>query len=577
MAEWHVRRAGAPGALLERGVASTGPSDVVEGPGPGVAERSAPADGAIRPHRAPAPRPSSPRPWPSLRRARRVGWALIGLQLVIMVALSTVQYSRFALTTDFGAYAQAWWKIAHAQLDPWSTVFQAAFWKNDAELLMWPLALLFHLYPHPVLLLWVQDVVVAATEIVTLGWIVDVVSASGRDLTARRGTVIAIGAALSMAVNPWVFQTIGFDFHFETLSALFVVLVGRDLWAGRNRRLWWWAALCLASSVLGALYLFGIGLSGAVAGRRSRRTGLALAGLGLGTFVVLNALGAAGLGNRLIDSGYAYLAGGHHGHVDVLSIGVGALTHPGAVAHVVAQRWATLFQFLVVAGLVGVFSPWGGGMALVVFVPSLLDSNPAFLRTAQSFQSWPALPFVLVGSVMVVVRLSAWRGGRARRLWAVALVVVAIPLAVVLGRGLPQAGAWIAVSAPAAAQLSAAEARIPPGAEVIASQGVVGRFATRDDVYTFPFLYHRPGTSPTTFPVQRTTVVFVLTTQGTNEPSPAATAAAVRDVEHRLHGRVVVDRAGVTVLEWSPPRHTTSVTLDGAPGAGPAGHDESAR
>ena len=149
------------------------------------------------------------------------------------------------------------------------------------------------------------------------------------------------------------------------------------------------------------------------------------------------------------------------------------------MAHVVAPRWAILFEFLVVAGLVGVFSPWGAGMALVVFVPSMLDSSPLFLRTAASFQSWPALPLVLVGSVMVVVRLSRWRGDRARRLWATLFVVVAIPLAVVLGRGLSQGGAWIAVSAPAAAHLSAAEARIPAGAEVIASQGVVGRFATR--------------------------------------------------------------------------------------------------
>src|SRR5580704_18257593 len=106
MAQWQVRRAGAPGALLERGVAPAEPSARGEGPGPDVADRPAVADGAIGRSRDQAPRSSSPGPWPSLQRARRVGWVLIGLQLVAMVALSTVQYSRYALTTDFGAYAQ---------------------------------------------------------------------------------------------------------------------------------------------------------------------------------------------------------------------------------------------------------------------------------------------------------------------------------------------------------------------------------------------------------------------------------------------------------------------------------------
>src|SRR5580704_4129466 len=111
----------------------------------------------------------------SLGRALRVGWVLLGLQLIGMLALSTLQYSRYALTTDFGGYSQAWWKIAHGQLDPWSSLFNAAFWKNDAEWLMWPLSLLYHLYPQAVLLLWVQDVVVVVTEFVVLGWVLQVI------------------------------------------------------------------------------------------------------------------------------------------------------------------------------------------------------------------------------------------------------------------------------------------------------------------------------------------------------------------------------------------------------------------
>jgi uncharacterized membrane protein len=383
---------------------------------------------------------------------RLAGRILIGVQLVGMLVLSTIQYGRYALTMDFAGYSQAWWKIAHGRLDPWSTVFNTAFWRNDAEFLMWPLALLSRLDPHPVVLLWAQDVVVAATEFVVLGWVVEVVVRSGTRLPARRGVMILGAAALALALDPWALQTVGFDFHFETFAALFVVLAGRDLWAGRTRRLWLWAPLTLASSVLGGLYLLGIGLSGIAAGGRARRPGVALSALGLGAFLALSTMGAAGLGERLIDSGYAYLVGPHAGHVGVAQIGAGVLLHSGAVAHLVAQRWPMVFEFLVVMGLVGVVSPWGFGMALVVFAPRILNADPRFLRLAASFQSWPALPFVLVGSVMVLIRLSSSTGVARKAAVATGVVWVAT-MALVGSVGLSFAGHWITVDGPAAAQL----------------------------------------------------------------------------------------------------------------------------
>src|ERR1700722_556238 len=133
MTEVGARRGDQPVALLERGLKCDPnlPDSALDASSP---------DGTTSPPPGPEPRRwdgdemSTP-----LARAKRVGWVLIGLQLVVMVALSTVQYSRYALTTDFGAYSQAWWKIAHGNLDPTSTIFNAVFWKNDAEFLMWPL------------------------------------------------------------------------------------------------------------------------------------------------------------------------------------------------------------------------------------------------------------------------------------------------------------------------------------------------------------------------------------------------------------------------------------------------------
>jgi hypothetical protein len=166
-----------------------------------------------------------------------------------------------------------------------------------------------------------------------------------------------------------------------------------------------------------------------------------------------------------------------------------------------------------------------------------------------------------VGSVMVIMRLGAVHG-LARRAAVAATTAGAVTFVVVLASALPTTGNWIAVDSAAAAQLGMSQSRIPAGAEVIASQGIVGRFSGRDDVYPFPYQYHPPGTSLTTFPVKRPVVVFVLTpAQGTSEAPRADGTAAVRFVEHRLGARVIDARAGVYVLAWTPPPGTTSVTL----------------
>jgi uncharacterized membrane protein len=498
----------------------------------------------------------------SLGRARRLGWVLIALQLVGMFAFSTFQYSRFALTTDFGAYAQVLWKISHGSLNPWSSLFSSTFWKNEAEFVMWPLALLYRAYPHPVLLLWVQDLAVAATEIVALGWIVDVVRTSKHRLTERQGALLAAGAAVVMVVNPWVYETIAFDFHSEPLAAFFLILVGRDLWAGRGRRLWLWVAGAMLCGVLAATYLIGVGVAGVMAGRRTRRRALLIGAAGTGWFLFLTSIGASGLDGRLFDSGYGYLVGAHAGHVSIVTIVVGVVSHPNAVVHMLASRWGIVFEFLVVAGFVGVFSPWGAGMAFVVFVPSILDSSPNFLSMTASFQSWPALPFILVGSVMVIIHLAS--GGQlAKRMAVAALAATVASLSVFAVTALPAvSGQWIAVDAPAATQLARAGQWIPSSAEVVASQGVVGRFSDHDDVYGYPDVHPLVRMSYATFPVRASPVIFVLTpAQGVGEVTKADAYAAVTFVEDRLRARVLDAHSGVYVLEWRPPRDVTSVTL----------------
>src|ERR1700685_1532113 len=93
-------------------------------------------------HAAAAAR-SLPAPMRRMRRMRWAGYGILGLQLALALAWSTVQYDRFALTFDFTIFHQAWYLIAHGDLNPWSTIKLSYFWQDHSEFIMWPVALLY--------------------------------------------------------------------------------------------------------------------------------------------------------------------------------------------------------------------------------------------------------------------------------------------------------------------------------------------------------------------------------------------------------------------------------------------------
>ncbi|HEY7947875.1 MAG TPA: DUF2079 domain-containing protein [Acidimicrobiales bacterium] len=531
----------------------------VAGPRPDVDEPLAATTTATAEETDGAPsRPVAP---PTLPRwVRLTGRSLLGLQLVGMLVFSTVQYNRYALTIDFANYSQAWWSIAHGHLNPFIAGFGVPFWKNNAEFAMWPLALLDRVYPHPIVLLWLQDVAVVITEMVAFGWIVQVIEKARtrvpNRISRRAGVGLGLGAAVVLVAEPWVYETVAFDFHFEAFAALFVLLVGYDLWAGRNRRLWYWVPLALISSALAGVYLVGVGISGVLAGPGTRRRGAVIGAVGLAWVAALSAVGGVGAGGKTFSASYGYLLGSHHGSSGPLTVIGGALGHPGAVADMAASHWSVVLSFLVVLGLIGVLSPWGCGMAVVVLVPNVLDGSGTFIRYGASFQSWPAMPFVLVGSVTVLVRLLEG-GAMARRLAAVGLALWGTLLATFALIALPTLPrAWLWVDRPAAAELARIEPEIPPNAEVVVSLPVMGRFAQRSSIYGFL-------KDDETVPVNRRQVVFVFSPYQSFQKilTRHGITAATGFVEHRLHGRVLGAGSGVVAVAWSPPPGTRQVTL----------------
>jgi hypothetical protein len=391
-----------------------------------------------------------------------------------------------------------------------------------------------------------------AAELVAFGWICELLDRYRFKNRPQLATIAGVGACVALLADPWAYQTIAFDFHMEAFTCLFALLAARALWAGRTRALVYWVPLCLLSAVFGGLAVLAVGVSGAIAGRSTRRIGLVLILIGAGWFFLFASLGAVNAGGQALSSWYGYLTDGHSG---VVAIGLGLVRHPLAALHVAASRWYLLFGFLAAVGLIGVAWQWALPMAVVTLVPDAVNANVSFMLPHAAFQNWPALPFVLVGSVVLLVRLADSTAGRLRlarmsgALWLAAL----IPIAAIAIPEVP--GYWLAVNGGAQRQLQLVEHTLPTNAEVIASGGISGRLSTSNQSYFFYALHQE-------FPVTRTLVLFVLAPhQGVSPTPPWQTDRAIDFVTRDLGAKSVIHKDGVFELEWSPPPGVTDVEI----------------
>lgn len=486
-----------------------------------------------------------------LVRVRRVGYAVLAVQLGCICAWSAVLYHRYALTFDFAVYHQPWYLIAHGDLDPYSSVSKLPFWRNDAEFALWPLAALYWVWPHDVVLLWAQDAGVVAAEALAFGWLCDL---AGRWRSGRDAAVLAGTGLILLAASPWIWWAVSFDYHEECLAIPFAVLLARDLATGR-RRMWLWLVPILAAGAPAATYVVGVGLGGVVAGRRrARLAGALLAGSGIAysaLIVVLHADAGAPLARH-----YGYLVAGAAGsQLTAGGLVKGLARHPLSLVRALWAKRVDVLANLVPAGLLGLGYLRLLPLMLVVLLANTLSSGARFAEPL--FQTLPVYVLLPVGSVAVL----AWLAARHRRtalVLAGLLVVQALGWAAVWGPRTPLQ--WLRVSRPAAATLAAVQARIPAAAEVIASQGVVGRFSGRAQVHELAHTGSTPITSPD--------VWFVITPSAGVELEPVASALAlIGKLAGPLHATLVAHGHGVWAFRWRPPPGVRTLRIpDGSAG-----------
>jgi uncharacterized membrane protein len=488
----------------------------------------------------------------------RLGWvgvALLLAQGLAMLAWSALLWQRFALTKDYSVYYQAWWLIANGHLSPFSTAFQHGipFWQNNLELFMWPLALIGAIWAHGPVLLWVQDVCLVAAELVAWRWI--------REVTAREpgrpGRLLAgVGIVLLLA-NPWAWWAISFDFHMELVALPFALLAAYDL-AHDRRRAWLWVAITLLCGDLEATWVAGLGIGALLAGRRWRWKGAGLVVLGV-SWVVFSATVHGDSGGNLVAT-YGYLAGpGLPAAPSVATLILHILTQPGRVLSALWAHGIDIWANLAPGGLIGMASPWVLGLAL----PSLLANNliRGDLFAQPLFQNGLLYVIVPLGTVFVLV----WLHRRWPRI-ALGLGALVIANAIVwTAVWLPQVPLrWLHVSSGAAAVLAEADAVIPSSAEVVASQGVVGRFSDRLLVYA---VY----TPEQEIPLRSQDTWWVVAPSvGIETESTAEGSALVADLAGPLHADLVAHGSGIWIFHWTPPAGIHSVRVPPATSTSPA-------
>ncbi|HXQ62302.1 MAG TPA: DUF2079 domain-containing protein [Acidimicrobiales bacterium] len=499
---------------------------------------------------------------------------LVAAQLVVLILYSWYLYRRFDLLEDFAHNAQAWYLIAHGNALPLDTVRYPStpFLRDHFDLVMWPLSLLHILSGSPFWLLVVQDIAVAAAELITLRWVWTLLTVR----LDRHRTVAGLLALLVLMANAWWYETVSFDIHLTPLGLPLLVLVGYWLWNGRWTRACLAAAGCLLfGAVVTELLLFvGLGVLIALLARRPRdRRGLVttlVVSVVAGAWVlVVTGVGANQASN--LASQYSYLVA-DNGHAGTFALLSGVLRHPVRALRMLSSRSHAMVRPLITSGLVGILSPIGLLVSFGTLVPAGLAVSPSFSSVNDSFQTLAVIPFVLVGDVIVLLWLgarleagsprSAPSAAAPRRLptnrgaivWGLACLL-ALSAVVQDARLLVHLRqTWWTVTPSGAVALHRALDHAPPSDEVIASNGVVGRFSQRRYVYPLQL-------SPQTLPLKASKVVLVIATAGNEALSRAQVVADLRFVRVHLGAHTISRGEGVSTFGWDVPQGQTSVTF----------------
>jgi hypothetical protein len=541
-----------------------------------IAIRRRPGSGLVAAWKARGPLVVPPRAeWAlGLRRVRVAGLILIALEFIGFCIWSEIEVHKFALTADFSLYQQTVYMIAHGHLWPHITAGDApvyfsdghfipfALFKNEAEFFLFPIAVLYRIWPHVVVAKFAQDFAICGGQVLAFLWMCELVAAKADRnvadrlrISPRTGVWVLAFGLLLLVANPWYIVAASFDLHAEPFALPCAVGAARALHKGQRRSALAWGIAGALSSAVGATYLVGVGLSAALTRRSGVRNGLIVAGLAFVWFAFLTAVGwIATAGPGLFES----VLNGGHGHVvwrngffkivgarthdatygELLKT---AATHPWNVFRALNQSRSSLWADLSTPGLLG-----------VVWLPTLLGTLAVLGPSAFSglfivpgFQNVAAYGLISVGSVAGAM----WLLRRNRRVGIAVMAVLAANTALWGIMWFPRVSKeWAPVTPAAVSTLSQVQKLIGPGDEVVVSQGVSGPFADRQSTYAIM------ANGKTIQVTHGRKVWFVIAPfDGIETTQSAVSIALIERLAQTPGVHLRVAKNSVWAFEWMPP------------------------
>jgi hypothetical protein len=481
----------------------------------------------------------------------------LAIQFLIMCWWSEELFSRFSLTTDAAQYLQQFFLISHGHINAIGTIQPHAAIRDHFSLAIWPLSIFDWIPPHGLWLFWLQDLGLVVAEAVAFSWIRRIVASSAPRIGPRTLAALPwVGLAI-LVLNPWTYWSMSFDLHMEPFACPFIVGAAYDFSRQRNRRAWIWVGVVLLFGDATTTWIVGLAISAALAawfsrGRHYLRTAILLAGAGI---VWLELIGLLGANESSILPGlYGYLvtpAGAPPpAHLSVGEILRGMVMHPGRALSTLWAGRVNLLANTAPAGVVGVATPWTLGVPLVILVPNALAAFSAGLFSAPGFQSCPVYIFGAVGVIIVALQVAARIPLRSLALLRGAVVLLVVNAGLWAVVWIPAVdAAWLRVSPAQARSLAKVANQIPINDQVVASQGVIGRFASRAHVVSL----QQGGR----IPVRGRTVWFVFDpNSGIESESVNNTLGFMAQLAGPLHAQLMDHSQGMWAFRWRRPSGT---------------------
>ena len=501
------------------------------------------------------------RPIPAARKRRdipRTIEAVLALQLVTLIIWCWWVYDTWNVHVDFATRSEAVYGILHGDWNPFYTVMGWSHLADHFDLSLYPTAFLTELWPHLMWLFIIQALLVVAAEYGVLRIIVVLSSRSWWPSRMPRRQAMGVLVALYVC-NPFLFWAVVSDPHFHMFGAMCGVVWTLYFFF---RRSWGWMAAAVGLTVLfgdlAAQFLIVLGVSIALISLRDRggrNIGLLVALCGLVWSGVAIA-GGAGSGSEL-GIHYGYLTNTSKLQVPVTAVASGLASHPLRAVSRVPDAMASMWGYVSIGGVLGLFTPLSLPVALNAVEAGLGVQAwvgwPYSSAGSMAEMPWQMFPMLLLEPLFTLIALAwlqrplgRWRR-QVRRITPLALLLLVVNGLVWFVVWMPWVVNSINLTPPSTvAVLNQVAAEVPSANEVVASIGVIGRLGDRQYIYDDVF-----GSANTVVPLRTPHVDFVITPVTGQESNAVDLEALTSYLLQQPNAQLMLHRQNVWLFDYT--------------------------